>query len=430
MDVKNFFVRNYKDFFRHDETGKLPETDALVEYQKAIHEHHEQINPNFKDTYEGELYCDTGIDGLKIDFNFGLRLEIPEGNFHVKISDFDSEQIFFDADISNTRLISSEGYFIRWKVEVFHEGEKVFDHIFDPSGQRIFIFMRSTALGDNLALLPYVREFQKKYDCKLFLWILPEQRKLVKNLYPEIQQVENLSYDYYATFYVMAFVGSVSPFPLDGRTMSLTRQGGVVLGLKKIPPLPKFIPTADRKISEPYVCISVQASSTAKSWLCPDGWDIVVDYLKSLGYRVLCIDKNNSETKNGYTIQKPEGAEDFTGDIPLIDRANMLYYAEFFIGLSSGLSWVANAVGCPVVMIAGFSQNWYEFFTPYRVANRYVCNGCFNDVRAPIFSVETCYRYSKTNRELECQKKISPRQVLNAIERLIVDKNLKIPIAG
>ena len=209
--------------------------------------------------------------------------------------------------------------------------------------------------------------------------------------------------------------------------MSLERQGGVILGLKEIPPLPKFTPTADRKIPEPYVCIAVQASTTAKGWLYPHGWDIVVDYLKSLGYRVLCIDKNKSETKNGYTIQKPKGAEDFTGDISLIDRANMLYHAEFFIGISSGLSWVANAVGCEVVLISGVTQNWYEFFTPYRVANRYVCNGCFNDARAPIFSVETCHRYSGTMRELECQKKISPRQVLNAIEKLIVDKNLQVP---
>lgn len=429
MDVKIFFVRNYKEYFRHDKAGNLPKAEAIIEYQKAIHDHHENINPNLKDIYEGELYGETGIDGLKIDFNFGLRLDVPKGNWHVKISDFDSETIFFDHDISNCRLISSESYFIHWQVEVFHEGEKVFEHIFDPSEQRIFIFMRSSALGDNLALLPYVREFQKKYNCELYLWIVPPMRELVKNLYPEIQQVENLSYDYYATFYVMAFVGNVSPFPMDGRTMSLTRQGGIILGLKKIPQLPKFFPTAERKIPEPYVCISVQASTTAKSWLYPGGWDIVVDYLKSLGYRVLCIDKNKIQTELGYKIEMPKDAEDFTGDIPLVERANMLYHAEFFIGLSSGLSWLANAVGCPVIMISGVTQSFYEFFTPYRVKNIFVCNGCFNDIRAPIFAEENCWRYAGTERELECQKKNYPRQVLNAIEKLIVDKNLKIPVA-
>jgi len=428
MNVKIFYVRHYKEYFKHDAAAKLEEPAALVEYQKAVREGHEKINPHFKDTYEGELYGDTGIDGLKLDFNFGLRLDIPQGNWHVKISDYDNEQIFFDEDISDTRLIASEGYFIYWQVEVFKDGEKVFEHNFDPTGQRILIFMRSSALGDNLALLPHVREFQKKYDCEIFLWIMPEMRELVKNLYPEIQQVENLTYDYYATFYLMAFVGSVLPFPMDGKTVSLDRVGSVALGTETMPSLPQFTPTAERKISEPYVCIGVQASTPAKSWLFPGGWDTVVDYLKSLGYRVLCIDKHKVETDDGYTMQMPEGAEDFTGDIPLIERANMLYYAEFFIGLSSGLSWLANSVGCPVVLISGISQNWYEFYTPYRVANRFVCNGCFNDIRAPIFAVNVCWKYKGTPRELECQKKISSRQVIDAVERLIIENNLQVPV--
>ena len=104
----------------------------------------------------------------------------------------------------------------------------------------------------------------------------------------------------------------------------------------------------------------------------------------------------------------------------------MLYHAEFFIGLGSGLAWLANAVSCPVVMIAGFSQDWAEFYTPYRVANRLVCNGCFNDRR--INSIrDRCPRHNGTPRELECQKKIHPRQVINAVNRLIVDKNLTPP---
>ena len=107
-------------------------------------------------------------------------------------------------------------------------------------------------------------------------------------------------------------------------------------------------------------------------------------------------------------------------------RANMLYHAEFFIGLSSGLSWLAEAVNCPVVMICGFSQDWFEFYTPYRVANRRVCNGCFNDIRATYLE-KICPYHEGTPRELECQKKISPRMVIEAIERLIVDKNLLPP---
>ena len=122
----------------------------------------------------------------------------------------------------------------------------------------------------------------------------------------------------------------------------------------------------------------------------------------------------------------PDNAEDFTGDFSIMERANMLYHAEFFIGLSSGLAWLADAVNCPVVMIAGFSQDWFEFYTPYRVANRLVCNGCFNDVRVSFLTV--CPYQKGTSRELECQKKIYPAQVIDAINRLIVDENLTPPV--
>src|SRR5260370_40322124 len=52
----------------------------------------------------------------------------------------------------------------------------------------------------------------------------------------------------------------------------------------------------------------------------------------------------------------------------------------FFIGLGSGLSWLAWAAGTPVVMISGFSHPSTEFRTPYRVINFHSCNTCFNDL--------------------------------------------------
>ena len=80
-------------------------------------------------------------------------------------------------------------------------------------------------------------------------------------------------------------------------------------------------------------------------------------------------------------------------------------------------------------MICGLSHDWHEFYTPYRVANRIVCNGCYSDIRVRALN-DFCPYQKNTARELECQKKISPRQVINAIERLILDRNLTPPIIG
>ena len=82
----------------------------------------------------------------------------------------------------------------------------------------------------------------------------------------------------------------------------------------------------------------------------------------------------------------PDGCGRQTGDRPLVERARWLKHADFFVGLSSGLSWLAWAVGTPVVMISGFTHPRNEFATPYRVINYHACNSCWND---PLVSLQS-----------------------------------------
>lgn len=383
-----------------------------------------------KNFSEAEIVGETNIPGLRLDFNFGLRLDVPEGNFRVRISDFDSETIIFDRKISGVRLISVDTYFIRWHVEVFLNDKKIFSHVLNLEGQPVAIIFDKAILGDTLAYLRFVREFKKIHRCELSICMLKKFRELAAHFYPEIKQIDEINLRTYATYYPL-MVQSVFPLsPVDIRNLPIERAAGMVFGINTLPEKPLFKPTAPPVTNEPYVCIAVQASYNRKTWLYPRGWDIVVSYLRSLGYRVFCIDRDAARTNDGMTIRKPEDAEDFTGNLPLLERANMLYHAEFFVGLGSGLSWLADAVNCPVVLISGFSQDWAEFYTPYRVANRLVCNGCFNDIRIDFLRRKRiCPYHDGKPRELECQKKISPRQVLNAIERLIIDKGLTPPVA-
>ena len=377
--------------------------------------------------YESRIWGNTGFPGLRLDFNFGLRLEVPEGNFRVKISDFDSGQIYFDDNFSGGRLLSAEQYFVRWHVEIFLEGEKIFSHTLNLEGQPVAIRLSGTTLGDTIAHLPYLREFKRIHKCDLSVRSNDKLRGIISQLYPDFTLIDQIDFKTYATYYPLMILSPLPSTPADYRQASMQRISGMLLGINYLPPKAIFKPTAPPVTDEPYVCIAVQSSATIKTWLYTDGWNNVVDYLKSLGYRVFCIDKNFKEENFGFTVCKPEGAEDFTGNRPLIERANMLYHADFFIGLSSGLSWLAYAVDCPVVMICGFSQDWFEFYTPYRVSNRKVCNGCFNDIRVS-YVLDNCPYHKDTPRAFECQKKISPRMVINAIERLILDKKLTPPV--
>ena len=115
----------------------------------------------------------------------------------------------------------------------------------------------------------------------------------------------------------------------------------------------------------------------------------------------------------------PQGAEDYTGRRPLDERLALLNGAACFIGVSSGLSWLAYAAGTPVVMISGFTLPSNEFFTPYRVINYQVCHGCHNDLRVDDKN-HFCPYYQGTEREMECSKAITAEQVWQQVQRCLL----------
>ena len=426
-----------KKLTRQNDDGEVIEETIVDENSdastKELFEQHlffKQLKELFQlsdKVFDYKTFCETGIEGLRYDFNFGLRIDVPKGNFRVRIGEADTGEIFFDRLVlDGGRLISLEQHFIRWHFEIFRDDEKVFEHTLNLENQPVSL-MISGAMGDNIALLPFAQEFRRRHRCKLVVCIQDYLREFAEHLYPDLTLVDKIYFDTYATYYPVIMLAGLGVGAGDLRNMPLERMGGAFLGMNNLAPKPIFKPTAPPVTKEPYVCIAVQASGNRKCWLYPDGWDIVVNYLKALGYRVFCIDKYAELTNDDLTIKKPEGAEDFTGDFSITERANMLYHAQFFVGLSSGLAWVANTVKCPVVMICGFSQSWFEFYTPYRVANRLVCNGCLTDIRVNYLK-NRCPYHHDTPRELECQKKIHPRQVINAINRLILDEHLTPPL--
>ena len=154
--------------------------------------------------YRGALTGETGIDGLLIDFNDGLRLQIPSGNWHVRISDGASDMIFFDEDISSTLLISKEKFFVEWEIALWLDGEPVFYHRFDPRGQSIH-FWFGRAMGDNIALLPYVEQFRQKFECRTTCTVPTYMREIVEKYYPHLEPTKDIPDDSYACFYMAAW---------------------------------------------------------------------------------------------------------------------------------------------------------------------------------------------------------------------------------
>jgi autotransporter strand-loop-strand O-heptosyltransferase len=172
----------------------------------------------------------------------------------------------------------------------------------------------------------------------------------------------------------------------------------------------------------------VQSTAQMKYWNHNNGWKKVVRYLKDLNYDVYVIDKYDNFGINGHYNKIPEKAFNETGDYPIEYRIQQLKNCSFFIGLSSGLSWLAWALNKKVVMISGCTNENNEFKNNcYRVINKNVCHGCLNDEsimnNSKLLLESKGWLYCPHDKNFECTKTISFEMVKEKIDQCIKDLN-------
>lgn len=392
----------------------------------------------------GKLTQSTPVEGLRFDYNDGLRVHVPKGDYTLTITDLDDGLTVFNGAVNDITITTMKKYYVRFRFELYKGRELVYAHDFDAKGKNVLLrYPSGGVIGDALAWFPYAEEFRKKHQCNVYITMNPSMIEILEPGYPELHFVkitededkgnlapEGLPDDIYACYRLGVFFpcDDRDHQPVDFRVMGLHRNAALILGLnewEEHPPklLPSAKEVAQRTIKDPYVCIAVNGSSQAKHWNNARGWINVVKYLKEKGYRVLCIDKEDNHQVGSYMNQIPYGCEDFTGDRPLQERIDLIYNADFFIGVSSGLSWVAWGVGRPVILISGFTLPINEFTTPYRVISYHCCNGCWNDTRITFNHAdgEWCPRHKNTERQFECSRNITPEKVYKVIDRCMAD---------
>ena len=118
----------------------------------------------------------------------------------------------------------------------------------------------------------------------------------------------------------------------------------------------------------------------------------------------------------------PKGIEKFPGG-SINDVIEDMSTCDFFIGLGSGLSWLAWSVGLPVFIISGFSEDYTETnVNTWRILNKSVCHGCFNTHRLDPGDWNWCPLHKNTDRMFECTKEITSKMVIEKIESIIFNK--------
>ena len=185
------------------------------------------------------------------------------------------------------------------------------------------------------------------------------------------------------------------------------------------PKIDTFI--GERPVKSKYVCFSMHSTAQSKHWNYEDGWDNLCKMLRKEGYTPVCIDVHESFGIEGCWNNMPKSCVKKNG-MNLKQMTNYIHHSEFFIGLSSGLSWVAHAIGKPVVMISGVTSEYNEFKEDtIRLINKNVCHGCINKPEH-IFSAGDwmwCPVNKGTEKQFECTKTITPEQVFSSLSHLL-----------
>jgi len=380
-----------------------------------------------------------GPEGIRFDFNDGCRVRLPPretGSWRIMLKDLDSGNELFHSDNKGAQINSSKRWYLRFQLQIWSidEGSTtprlVMSHDHDLTGQHVLIQFPIGTLGDTLAWFSYCDKFARRHPgAKVSVALSGLIIPLLKGAYPNLNllthveaQQQKLLEQVYATYSMGLFFDDIAcdRQPIDFRHVGLHRTAGYILGVDPSDEAPKLrLPDESRPIAERYVCIAVQATSGAKYWNNPNGWREVIAFLKQNGYRVICVDQKPVHGTGIVWTHIPHGAEDMTG-ITLAEAARYMRHADFFVGLSSGLSWLAWAAGTKVVLISGFSLPSTEFTNPYRVINWHTCNGCWSDPKLRFDHTDFlwCPRHANTPRQFECTRLITADHVRRVIKTI------------
>tara|TARA_R100001594_G_scaffold109772_1_gene144485 strand:+ start:163 stop:1035 length:873 start_codon:yes stop_codon:yes gene_type:complete len=289
--------------------------------------------------------------------------------------------------------------------------------------KEVKIVLDSDSMGDVLSWIPYVDKFQKITNSKVN--VLSPFSELFN--YPNLHFVTTNTNLFNSVKYNPDYrIGCIGE-NINLVDIPLQKIASDVLELEFEELRPKLnIPNVSRNVLGKYVTISCQSTAQFKYWNNFDGWQGVVDFLKNEGYNVVCIDQNRyfGDVK---TIENtiPNGVIDKTSsNLSLFDRMVDIKYADFHIGLASGLSWLAWAVGTHVHVISGFSTTEELFknkITKSLPPSQDICQGCWNNPQF-VFDKKDwmyCPEHKSTPRVFECSRSISTEQVINDIRKLM-----------
>jgi autotransporter strand-loop-strand O-heptosyltransferase len=340
-----------------------------------------------------------------------------DSTFDVKFFDGNDNCHYHNTIKSNHWIRLDREYFTRWRTQILQDGVLMLDETLNYKGKRVFISFGSSSLGDSIAWIPYVLEFKKFHECDVI--VCTYWNKLFRESYPELEFVEpgSVVNNIHGQYNLGWFYDSKKE-PVLPSTIPLQKSATNILGLpfNEIKPKVSY-EIFERPFHEKYVTIATNSTAGCKFWT-KEGWQELINHLHSLGYKVINVSKEDNPFENCHKLN----------DSSIENTISVIHHSEFFIGLSSGLSWLSWAIGKHVVMISNFTEPDHEFTTNCtRIINTDVCNGCWNN---PSYKFDKgdwywCPVHKGTNRQFECHTSITSQMVIKQIQHLIKSNTIE-----
>jgi len=293
---------------------------------------------------------------------------------------------------------------------------------------KVLVFIKSLSIGDTVAAIPYISKFQEINSTdEIYVSINDWMISYFKTIYPNLNFIGKNSNE---IFDKSLFLDYNFNKPIQ---QGYAEQLGFIEASYIRPNI--LIPNMERPIKNKYITIGVHSTSQLKYWNHPKGkkvqpeapyWNELCGMIRKEGYTPVVVEQHEmfgwAPYKNGLPSKSNKKFEQ-----SFLESMNLIHHSEFYIGLSSGMSWVAHAMGKPVAMIANFTEDWNEFdlslLDYIRITNKNVCHGCWNVINKEYsFDVSDwywCPKYKDTDRQFECHTSITPEQVFNDIKKWI-----------
>lgn len=357
----------------------------------------------------------------RVTYDRYLRLHIdqlPPSPHRARFIDTAENRIVHETDIKPGFWYQpNQHWFTPWTVEILRGEDVVWSETIKTHGGDVAVQFDSSSLGDTLAWMGQILRFKEHWGWER-VWVRTLKNWLWDSEYYAkrgVHIVDQLPVGHMPKIWVGVFFNEEEPWRvaehrMDWRKVHLAQIASDRLG---IPPqnfriekpqlAPQFqkAPIVERQ--SPIVTFATHSTAQAKYWNREGGWRELIDGMSEYHW-VHCSKEGNF---NGCE-QAPE---------PLEGVASLIRSSEFFVGISSGLSWFAWALGARVYVISGVTpevcENGDGIVT---IQNPTSCNSCWAWDVFNRGDWNWCPAWKDTHRHFECSKAISPQMVIDKIK--------------